>query len=66
MKCEFFRQIFGNSQTQVSSKVGVQWELSCFMRTDERTDRRTDGQTDMNLIVTFRNSANAPKMYQRK
>jgi hypothetical protein len=40
------------------SSKSVQWETSCFMR----TNGRTAGQTDMTkLIVDFRNSANAHK-----
>jgi hypothetical protein len=45
---------------KVSSK-SVHWEPSRYMRTDRRTDGRIDGQTDVkNLIVTYRNVANAP------
>ena len=42
---------------QISLKT-LQWELSTFQRTGGRTGRRTDM---MNLIITFRNFANAPK-----
>jgi hypothetical protein len=36
----------------------VQWEPSCFMRTDGQTDRQTDMTK---LVVTLRSFANAPK-----
>jgi hypothetical protein len=49
-----------NFKYQVSSK-SVPWEPSFYMRTDGQTDGRTDIQTDMtDLIVAFRNFANAP------
>ena len=49
---------------QISLK-SVQWEQSCFTRTDRRTDR--DTCTHMTkLILTSRNSANAPKTRLKK
>ena len=44
----YFRKVL---KYQISSK-SVQWELSCFTRTDKRTDRGTDMTM---LIVAFRN-----------
>ena len=41
---------------QISWK-SVQWEPSCFVRTERETDRRTDMKK---LIVAFRNSSNVP------
>jgi hypothetical protein len=55
MNLEFSRQIFEKYSYQISSK-SVQWEPSCFMRTDGRTDMTK-------LMVAFRYFANAPKEY---
>ena len=58
MKLEFSWQIFQKKvRYQVSSKY-VQSEPSCSTWTDRQTDRQTD-MTE--LIVAFRNFANAPK-----
>jgi len=53
MKHEFSGQIFEKSSYQISRK-SVRWDPSCSMRTDRRTDMK-------NLIVAFRDFANAPK-----
>ena len=60
MKLEFFKIDFRKiSKYQISQYVW--WETSCAMR----TGRRTDGRTDMTqLIVAFRNFANASKMWR--
>ena len=54
MKLEFSRQGYEKKlKYQISSK-SVQWEPSCYVR--------TDGQMDMTqLIVVFRNFAKVPK-----
>ena len=44
-----FRKIF---KYQISWK-SIQWESSCFMRTDRQTDGRTDGQTCMTKLITL-------------
>jgi len=46
---------------QISWK-SVQWEPSCFTRTDERTNGRTEMAK---LLVTFRIFSNMPKNVQR-
>ena len=40
------------------SLKSVQWEVTCFIRTQGRTDRQTDM---IKPIVAFRNSANTPQ-----
>jgi hypothetical protein len=52
-------------------RKSVQWEPSCFKRTDERTERWTDGRTDRHIdrqtdrhdepIVAFHDFVCAPK-----
>jgi hypothetical protein len=57
MKFAFSQQIFGKVPNIKVSSKSVQWEPSCFMQ----RDRQTDEQADMtNIIVAFRNFANAP------
>ena len=52
MKLDFYGQIFEKILKNEILLKSVQWETSCFMR--------TDGQTDMTkLTVAFREFANA-------
>ena len=56
MKLEFSRQIFEKNLIYEFPSESVQWEPSCFMR--------TDGRMDLKLIVAFRNFANAPEKFR--
>jgi hypothetical protein len=44
IKLWFSRQIFEKSSKNNTSRNSLQWEPSCFMRTDRRTDERMEGQ----------------------
>ena len=56
-------QTEGRTEGQTEGRTDGQTEG----RTDGQTDWRTDGQTEITkLIVTFRNFANAHKMYSTK
>ena len=54
MKLEFSSKDFRKLLKYQISLKSVQWESSCFIRTDGRTDMR-------NIIVAFCNFGNAPK-----
>jgi len=61
MKLEFSRHFQKNFKYEMLRK-SVQWEPSCFMRTDGRVDREPDRQTDVSeLIFCFRSFENAFK-----
>jgi len=47
--------------SQLNFMKPIEWEPSCSMRTDGRTDRQTDMA---NVMVAFRNFANAPNEWQ--
>ena len=57
MKLEFSRQILEKILKYQISWISVQWDSSCFMRTDRRTDMTK-------LIVALRNFAKVPKNCQ--
>jgi len=58
MKLEFSLQVFRKILKYRISWKSAQWEPSCSMQADGRTEERTDVTQ---LIVAFRNFANAPK-----
>jgi len=58
MKIEFSGLIFEKNHKYQISRKSVLSKPSCFMRNDGRKDRRNDMTQ---LIVAFRNFANAPK-----
>jgi hypothetical protein len=62
VKIAIYRQFFEKIFRYETSRKFVQWEQSRSMRTNGRTDRQTD---TTELIVAFRNFANAPKNRQR-
>jgi hypothetical protein len=67
IKLHFSLQIFGkNLKYQISSKT-VQWLPRSSVWTGRQAGRQTDRKTDMtNLIVAFRNFADAPKKVLQK
>ena len=54
MKIEFSRKCYEKLSHIKFLRKSVEWEPSCFMRTEGRTDMKK-------LIVTFQNLAKAPK-----
>jgi len=63
MKLEFSRQSFEKKNTQISNFIKIRPLGAAFFHANGRTDGRTDRQTEMtNMIVDFRNFANAPKI----
>jgi hypothetical protein len=57
--CSFRGTIMALVNVEFIEKKSIQWEPSCFIRTDRRTDGKTEGRMDtLKLIVAFRNFAN--------